>query len=467
MNTRVSELASSRISQTTANVRAFGDAFYNVMAKPYEAAGDGIKNDTAIFQKVVDDANDAGRRAVYCPHGTYYVTALTNDANIVWFGDNATFTGGYSGTINQMGQFGASEAEFNELKADIARHRPITLSTASPTNADGDDGNIWIKYNPYVAPGASNLAIIGALTVGNSLIGSYTFTGSGPEVGSTYKWYRGDTTEWIDSVAIPGATSNIYTLQTADLNKYIFFEVVPKDSNSAGASQRIGNLNNEFVGLSALNVTFSGALDTDLWKPVKFKADGATTQPIATADINSNLLRLRMTAAAGGGSGGIGVFYKRAKVALPYANAESKSYKTTGKFATGTEVTGLSNQIGLTLATSVPSGSEMDGPPSTVLPGGNWSIILTNQSVYLQGLANGVNVNAAFAYVANSDYVIELLFTKKANGNFDVLGKVDGVTIVSALDVAINTTKYLYCTPFSQTSITSERTVTFANLVVT
>lgn len=122
MNGRVSELVSSRISQATANVRAYGDAFYNVMARPYEAHGDGLKDDTAIFQKIVDDANAAGRRAVYCPYGTYYVTALTNDANIIWFGDNATFTGGYGGTINQMGTFSdVTEADFNALKADVAQ----------------------------------------------------------------------------------------------------------------------------------------------------------------------------------------------------------------------------------------------------------------------------------------------------------------------------------------------------------
>lgn len=210
MNGKVSEMVSGRIGQTIANVRAFGDAFYNVMAKPYEAAGDGIKDDTAIFQKVVDDANAAGRRAVYCPHGTYRVTSLTNDSNIIFFGDNATFTGGYDGTINQMGAFSdVSDADFNALKAETALHRKTTDEYNRPARKLPPSFGAWEYVGRAISndlPWKNQYAGIGYDVVWDDETQRYAMIYCGSATGGTTTFglaYSDDAINWTDYASNP------------------------------------------------------------------------------------------------------------------------------------------------------------------------------------------------------------------------------------------------------------------------
>jgi len=64
---------------------------YNV--KGYGAKGDGTTDDTAAIQATIDDAITTGAKAIFCPPGTYKVTSLTNADKVVFFGDNAQFSG--------------------------------------------------------------------------------------------------------------------------------------------------------------------------------------------------------------------------------------------------------------------------------------------------------------------------------------------------------------------------------------
>jgi hypothetical protein len=74
-----------------------------ISVKSYGAKGDGVTNDTAAVQAAVTAAISNGNKEVYFPHGTYYVTNLTNTTGLIFIGDNSTFTGGYVGTINNLG----------------------------------------------------------------------------------------------------------------------------------------------------------------------------------------------------------------------------------------------------------------------------------------------------------------------------------------------------------------------------
>jgi len=71
----------------------------------------------------------------------------------------------------------------------------------------------------------------GSYTTGTVLTGSYEFSDAdgNAEGTSTFKWYR-------DGLAIAGATSVRYTVQSADVSKNIAFEITPIDNTSQSGS---------------------------------------------------------------------------------------------------------------------------------------------------------------------------------------------------------------------------------------
>ncbi len=79
------------------------------------------------------------------------------------------------------------------------------------------------------APIATAPAITGTLQVGETLIGSYTYSdvNGDAEGASTFKWYRADDSSGSGKTAIAGATAITYVLQSGDVGKYISFEVTP------------------------------------------------------------------------------------------------------------------------------------------------------------------------------------------------------------------------------------------------
>lgn len=81
------------------------------------------------------------------------------------------------------------------------------------------------------APSALSVSIVGTASLGEIISGSYTYIdpNGDSEATSTFRWLRADTSNGSYS-AINGATSINYTLVSADLNKYIKFEVTPVSS---------------------------------------------------------------------------------------------------------------------------------------------------------------------------------------------------------------------------------------------
>jgi hypothetical protein len=116
--------------------------------------------------------------------------------------------------------------------------------------------NVKVTTIPDVpaAPTASSLTITGLAAEGQTLTGTYSYSdvNKDPEQGSERKWYRcgysglpvnemtGDLCEEIAGSTDTGtaAVSPTYTLMNADVDKYVYFTVIPKNAvePSAGAA---------------------------------------------------------------------------------------------------------------------------------------------------------------------------------------------------------------------------------------
>lgn len=88
------------------------------------------------------------------------------------------------------------------------------------------------------APTASNVTNTGTLKEGQTLTGNYSYSDpeSNSESGSTFKWYRSDNGSGLNKAAIASATGKNYVLVAADINKYISFEVTPRDGALNGTA---------------------------------------------------------------------------------------------------------------------------------------------------------------------------------------------------------------------------------------
>src|SRR5690242_7357004 len=118
---KVSELVSKNIGDTLTNIKTWKNVMYNVLENGL--VGDGVTNDTAALQALINTAIAAGRRTIFFPHtptgGQYFVTSLTNDNQVDFIGDNSSFVGGYIGTIQNMGAISTLSADYTQFKNNI------------------------------------------------------------------------------------------------------------------------------------------------------------------------------------------------------------------------------------------------------------------------------------------------------------------------------------------------------------
>jgi len=157
---KVNEIISKNIDGFITKIKAWQGTMYNV--KEYGLVGDGVTDDTAALQALINLAISEGRKTIFFPPGTYYVTSLVNDDKVFFVGDNATFTGGYTGVINQFGGGELNQNAFskvNDLEADnptdaltIAGGVGITVSTNPNTNT------LTITSTGTATPGAHGSA---------------------------------------------------------------------------------------------------------------------------------------------------------------------------------------------------------------------------------------------------------------------------------------------------------------------
>ena len=80
------------------------------------------------------------------------------------------------------------------------------------------------------APVATNLTVTGTPVAGQTLYGGYSYVDmEGDTQGvSTFRWLRSNSSVFDSTAtAIPSATANLYTVNSQDTGKYLFFEVTP------------------------------------------------------------------------------------------------------------------------------------------------------------------------------------------------------------------------------------------------
>ncbi len=129
--------------------------------------------------------------------------------------------------------------------------RPRTLCSASEAQAHLRNTLAMLALEGNTVPTARDVAISGLINgnvcVDCALTGSYAFyDADGDEEGvSTYQWYRADDANGNNEESIAGATSTTYTPVSADLSKYLLFEVIPgaatgKTPGNATRSEAVG-----------------------------------------------------------------------------------------------------------------------------------------------------------------------------------------------------------------------------------
>lgn len=112
---KVSTLVSAKIGDTLSNIKNWGGLFYNAGEYGIVPGVDA----TEKLQELVNLAKSEGRSTIVFPEAAeYIVTSITNDGNIVYFGDGASFTGGYGRIINSF-------ADYLNLTEQLAEIPPI------------------------------------------------------------------------------------------------------------------------------------------------------------------------------------------------------------------------------------------------------------------------------------------------------------------------------------------------------
>ena len=168
----------------------------------------------------------------------------------------------------------------------------------SATNSNGtSDPSSTANATPVsatpTAPVASSVAITGSPSLGELLTGTYTYTdaNANAEATSTYRWLRADSAGGSYS-AISGATSINYTVVSADLTKYLKFEVTPVSAISpTTGSAALSSATAQVTEIDYINQILSTGQSLSV---------GVASSPaLTTTQPYSNLMLT-------GGSGGLG-----------------------------------------------------------------------------------------------------------------------------------------------------------------
>ncbi len=109
----------------------------------------------------------------------------------------------------------------------------FVVSDGSGCESASNTINKTVTITAVNDPPVAENVLITALNnyVGTVNTGTYDFVDPDDTEGaSTYKWYRSDNSSGVPASAITGATGKTYTPVTADLGKFICFEVLPVDA---------------------------------------------------------------------------------------------------------------------------------------------------------------------------------------------------------------------------------------------
>jgi len=130
------------------------------------------------------------------------------------------------------------EIDFSVSSAAFASNSDLQeiLIALNKTLVAEDDAETHLRatlLNYNTAPVASDVVISGSLAVDYTITGTYTYydVDGDEKGGSTYKWYFSDDASGTNPTEIDGHTSQTMTLLSADIGKYIIFEVTPGASS--------------------------------------------------------------------------------------------------------------------------------------------------------------------------------------------------------------------------------------------
>lgn len=182
---------------------------------------------------------DAGDELLFKVQFTEAVRARINPAILPFTIGSTTVNALYSGgtstnvlTFKYVVKASDKDADGITLGSSLLPNGGSIISNRAGLQANltlKNVGNLSGIIIGQFAPQASHVSVTGTAQVGSPLTGSYTYSdaNSDTEGTSLFKWYRSDDAMGANKTAISGATSTSYTLRSADLGKYISFEVTP------------------------------------------------------------------------------------------------------------------------------------------------------------------------------------------------------------------------------------------------
>ncbi|MDG0814049.1 dockerin type I domain-containing protein [Cohnella rhizosphaerae] len=162
--------------------------------------------------------------------GTYTYADAESDA------EGATSFKWYTATdAAGTGKTAISGATTSTLALTSAHAGKYIIFEVTPVAAAGTATGTPVSYTSAAAvldnaaPTASAVSFGGTLKVGNTLTGAYTYADaeSDAEGATAFKWYTANDAAGTSKTAISGATTSTLALTSAQVGKYIIFEVTP------------------------------------------------------------------------------------------------------------------------------------------------------------------------------------------------------------------------------------------------
>ena len=160
---------------------------------------------------------------------------------------------------------GATSETYTSTASDLGKYISFEVTPRALT------GTILVgtpTFSPYQqvesTPVASDVAYTGTLTDEQVQTGTFTYSGSKPQGTSTFRWLRATDDAGTSATAIGGATSETYTLQTADAGNFVAFEVTPISDTGLVGAVVVSSYRTEVQDIApiASAVSYTGTLES-------------------------------------------------------------------------------------------------------------------------------------------------------------------------------------------------------------
>ncbi|HRE79069.1 MAG TPA: MopE-related protein, partial [Flavobacterium sp.] len=164
--------------------------------------------------------------------------------------------------LNQSAILGATSLTYVIQLADEGKYLRFGVVPTDINDVQGSESfSDWELVNSR--PVASSVNVTGILNVSEEVSATYSFADVDNDLEgiSSYQWYRADDELGTNSEAILGANAIAYTLDAADLAKYIRFGVIPiATSGSTPGDEVFGNWAGPILSQDAPSVVAAGTL---------------------------------------------------------------------------------------------------------------------------------------------------------------------------------------------------------------